>query len=227
MLHDDCLIARSLHLSCHNHQCQTSHSPQNISECFSRNKVCGTTRHRRRHPDRLHSSKPIRSEDVACAETWLQDPDSNLSGGPPTFILKVSNDDELTFNFTCTLRQTSTNGLADGPHVGLGVDTQIAGLTFISASKPKEIDQLVTREFHADPNLHRKPNVQLVGDYSTGGSPSVQFNWSWKWRSPKPTEDLGGGWRNTCSVRGRIFYILLCPADNIISLSSMISERTS
>lgn len=55
------------------------------------------------------------------------------------------------------------------------------------------------REFHADPNLHKNSNVELVGDYSTGGSPSVRFDWSWKWRPPKTTEDRGGGWRNTCS----------------------------
>jgi len=95
------------------------------------------------------------------------------------------------------------------------MDTQITGLTYILASKSKEIDQLVTTEFHADPNLHRKPNVQLVGDYSTGGSPSVQFTWSWKWRSPKPTEDQGGGWRNTCSVRAWISHISRLPTDTL------------
>ncbi|KAG9616283.1 centaurin-beta-2, partial [Aureobasidium melanogenum] len=36
-------------------------------------------------------------------------------------------------------------------------------------------------------------------DYNTGGVPSVQFQWSWKWKPPKQSEDYGGGWRNTCS----------------------------
>ena len=76
----------------------------------------------------------------------------------------------------------------------------INGLTYVSASTAREVETLVTREFHADPNLHKNANVQLVGDYSTGGSPSVSFEWSWKWRPPKPTEDRGGGWRNNCSV---------------------------
>lgn len=58
----------------------------------------------------------------------------------------------------------------------------------------------MTREFHADPNLHKNSNVELVGDFSTGGSPSVSFEWSWKWKPPRPIEDRGGGWRNTCSV---------------------------
>ena len=57
----------------------------------------------------------------------------------------------------------------------------------------------MTREFHADPNLHKNANVELVGDYSTDGSPSIRFEWQWKWRPPKLTEDKVGGWRNTCS----------------------------
>ena len=79
------------------------------------------------------------------------------------------------------------------------VDTSIAGLTFAYASNSRDLDNLVTREFHADPNLHKNSNVQLVGDYATDGRPAVQFDWAWKWRPPKPTEDRGGGWRNSCS----------------------------
>ena len=78
------------------------------------------------------------------------------------------------------------------------MDTFINGLTFAFTSNAKDLDNLVTREFHADPNLHKNANVELVGDYSTGGSSSVRFDWSWKWRPPKATEDKGGGWRNTC-----------------------------
>lgn len=57
----------------------------------------------------------------------------------------------------------------------------------------------MTREFHADPNLHKNANVELVGDYSTAGNPSLQFDWSWRWRPPKLLEDRVNGWRNTCS----------------------------
>lgn len=132
-----------------------------------------------------------------------QDPDSTLAGASPSFILRLSNEEELNFNFTCVLRQqTVTTGL---PETGVApkttsVDTQVVGLTYIFASNARELDQLVTREFHADPNLHKNPNVQLVGDYSTSGVPSVQFDWTWRWKPPKLTEDRGGGWRNTCSV---------------------------
>lgn len=80
------------------------------------------------------------------------------------------------------------------------MDSVINGLTFVFASSSKELDNLVTREFHANPNLHKNPLVELVGDYSTGGSASVQFQWSWKWAPPKSNEDRGGGWRTSCSV---------------------------
>ncbi|KAI1213924.1 centaurin beta [Annulohypoxylon truncatum] len=108
----------------------------------------------------------------------------------PNFLLKLNNDDELIFNFTFVIRQE------DG---GAGIDTHINGLTYVYASTNRDLENLVTREFHADPNLHKNANVELVGDYTTGGSASVTFEWSWKWKPPKGTEDGGGGWRNVCS----------------------------
>ncbi|KAF1984494.1 ArfGap-domain-containing protein [Aulographum hederae CBS 113979] len=129
---------------------------------------------------------------------YIQDPESS-SSGPPSFLLRLNNDDELNFTFTFVARQGRPPGSdsADNP-----VDTVINGLTLVFAPTPKDIDNLVTREFHADPNLHKNSNVQLVGDtgdYSTDGSQSVQFQWTWKWKPPKPAEDRGGGWRNCCS----------------------------
>jgi Arf-GAP/SH3 domain/ANK repeat/PH domain-containing protein len=134
---------------------------------------------------------------------FAQDPEPSSPSASPNFIIKLNNDDELTFNFTFIIRQTQKitpgpNGAQDGANSL--VDTVINGLTYVSASTAKEVETLVTREFHADPNLHKNANVQLVGDYSTGGSSSVSFEWSWKWRPPKPAEDRGGGWRNNCSV---------------------------
>ncbi|KAF2499646.1 centaurin-beta-2 [Lophium mytilinum] len=136
---------------------------------------------------------------------YVQDPDSNVSTGPPTFLIRLPNDEELVFGFTFVARQSqgspsayNTNNnstvAASGP-----TDVTINGLTFVQGSTIRELDNLVTREFHANPNLHKNPNVELVGDYSTGGHPSVQFQWSWKWKPPKPQEDRGGGWRNSCS----------------------------
>ena len=114
----------------------------------------------------------------------------------PSFLFRLNNDDDLLFNFTFIIRQGQSN--VTGAPATEAVDTFINGLTFAFASNAKDLDNLITREFHADPNLHKNANVELVGDYSTGGSPSVKFDWSWKWRPPKPTEDRGGGWRNTC-----------------------------
>ncbi|KAL3417273.1 PH domain-containing protein [Phlyctema vagabunda] len=133
---------------------------------------------------------------------YIQDPEPSTAIGVPSFILKLNNEEELTFNFTFIVRQSqqvtiNSNGAqeASGPLV----DTVINGLTYVSASTAREVENLVTREFHADPNLHKNANVQLMGDYATGGSQSVSFEWSWKWKPPKPTEDRGGGWRNNCS----------------------------
>ncbi|EMC91139.1 hypothetical protein BAUCODRAFT_39280 [Baudoinia panamericana UAMH 10762] len=132
---------------------------------------------------------------------YVQDPDS-VANGQPSFLVRLQNSDELLFSFTFIVRQqgpvsvAATNG---APVPNSSADTQIAGLTYIFASNPREVDNLTVREFHSDPNLHKNPNVELVGDYSTGGSPSVQFSWLWKWRPPKIAEDRGSGWRNSCS----------------------------
>ncbi|KAK2591828.1 hypothetical protein QQS21_010467 [Conoideocrella luteorostrata] len=129
---------------------------------------------------------------------YVQDSESpNNANGAPAFLLKLSSDDELIFTFTFVIRQSQQSVASDGQPVV--VDTNLSGLTFVCGSTPREVANLVTREFHADPNLHKNANVDLVGDYGTGGSPSVSFEWTWKWKPPKPVEDKGGGWRNCCS----------------------------
>jgi Arf-GAP with SH3 domain, ANK repeat and PH domain-containing protein len=127
-----------------------------------------------------------------------------VPGGTPEFLLKLNNDDELIFTFTFVMRQTPST-LAQGDSLVQMADTNITGLTFAYASNSREVDNLVTREFHADPNLHKNNNVDLVGDYSTSGNASVTFEWTWKWKPPKPAEDRGGGWRNSCSVWSSFF----------------------
>lgn len=136
---------------------------------------------------------------------YIQDPDVPSSASIPTFLLRLSNDEELIFNFTFILRQTPTGNVAGSTVNGVATslpevaNTNLTGLTFAHASNSKELDNLITREFHANPNLQNNSNVQLVGDFSTDGTPSVSFDWSWKWKPPKSTEDKGGGWRNSCS----------------------------
>ncbi|KAL3247127.1 hypothetical protein ABHI18_012519, partial [Aspergillus niger] len=136
---------------------------------------------------------------------YIQDPDVSPSAPVPTFLLRLNNEDELNFKFTFILRQTQTGNAANSTVNGVSTslpevaDTVLTGLTFAHAPNSRELDNLITREFHANPNLQNNSNVQLVGDYSTAGSPSVQFDWSWKWKPPKVVEDKGGGWRNSCS----------------------------
>lgn len=137
---------------------------------------------------------------------YIQDPESSaLSDGPPAFLMRLPGDEELTFHFTFILRQHlavpsiyNVNSNSTITPSGLA-DTVINGLTFVFAGSSKELDNLVTREFHANPNLHKNPQVELVGDYSTGGSSSVQFHWSWKFTPPKNAESRCGGWRTSCS----------------------------
>ncbi|QUC19742.1 uncharacterized protein UV8b_03983 [Ustilaginoidea virens] len=129
---------------------------------------------------------------------FVQDPEiSNSPNGGPNILLKLSSDDELIFTFTFVIRQS--HQLVGSEAKPATVDTNISGLTFVCGSRPREVANLVTREFHADPNLHKNANVDLVGDYGTSGSPSVSFEWTWKWKPPRPVEDKGGGWRNSCS----------------------------
>ncbi|KAL8843557.1 MAG: hypothetical protein Q9170_000061 [Blastenia crenularia] len=126
---------------------------------------------------------------------YIQDPESPSSTFPPSFLLRLTNDDDVFFNFSFIVRQ----GQSSVSGVTSSIDTFINGLTFAFASNARELDNLVTREFHADPNLHRNSNVELVGDISTKGNPSIQFDWTWKWQPPRLAEDRGGGWRNICS----------------------------
>ncbi|CAI6341610.1 unnamed protein product [Periconia digitata] len=136
---------------------------------------------------------------------YVQDPESALTGAPPAFLLRLPADEELTLNFTFVVRQAQSAltpysaDAASSTAPPTPVDTIINGLTFVFASNSREVDHLVTREFHANPNLHKDPHVELVGDISTAGSSSVQFQWSWKWKPPKPSEDRGGGWRTSCT----------------------------
>ncbi|CAK7224489.1 hypothetical protein SBRCBS47491_005569 [Sporothrix bragantina] len=179
---------------------------------------------------------------------FVQDTDPSPTTAGPSFLLKLPNDEELTFTFTFVIRQTpaaanvpnslnasnaaaaaaagtaatastsppagasataapaaastsppDSNGVSPGTAAASTVDTMINGLTFVQASNLREVENLLTREFHADPNLHKNSNVELVGDFSTGGSPSVTFDWSWRWKPPRSVEDKGGGWRNSCS----------------------------
>jgi Arf-GAP with SH3 domain, ANK repeat and PH domain-containing protein len=113
----------------------------------------------------------------------------------------LNSDDEPVFNFTFVIRQSAATP-QPGAQAGSQTpaeDTVVNGLTFVYASTLRDVENLVTREFHADPNLHKNANVELVGDFSTGGSASVTFDWSWKWKPPKSIEDRGGGWKNRCS----------------------------
>ncbi|KAK2072737.1 hypothetical protein P8C59_007074 [Phyllachora maydis] len=174
------------------------------------------------------------SAPVEFVQCQFQDSESSVPNTRPEFMLKLINDDELFFTFTFVLRQAQ-QAQAAGTASGEGaaaVDTQINGLTYVYASTPRDVENLVTREFHADPNLHKNANVELVGDYSTEGSPSVSFEWSWKWKPPKSIEDGGGGWRNACSFveydqRAHRLYTLASFSFFVANASPFMSQPSS
>lgn len=147
------------------------------------------------------------SDNAACvlADCCIKDPESIAGGLSPSFLVRLANNDDINFHFSFVLRQQPQISAHPPPPTSStsppsnGSDTQISGLTYVFASTPKEVENLVVREFHSDPNLHKNPNVQLVGDYSTAGNAIAQYSWTWKWRPPKPNEDRGNGWRNSCS----------------------------
>jgi len=172
---------------------------------------------------RLSASRPLGDN---YPLEFVQDAEVPSTTGGPAFILKLSNDDELIFTFTFVIRQSQQTlaSPSESTEPLPLADTQINGLTYVYASTPREVENLVTREFQADPNLHKNSNVEFLGDYSTGGSSSVSFEWSWKWKPPKNTEDKGGGWRNSCSV-GHTHGISVCEDHSLTCLSS--SSMTS
>ncbi|KAH6619181.1 hypothetical protein B0J18DRAFT_236973 [Chaetomium sp. MPI-SDFR-AT-0129] len=143
----------------------------------------------------------LRSSGDSAPVEFVLDTENPSSNGP-SFLLKLVNEDELVITFTFIIRQphAAVQSPGNSTDVAAPADTQINGLTFVFASTPREVENLVTREFHADPNLHKNANVALVGNsYSTEGSSSVTFDWTWRWKPPKNAEDRGGGWRNSCS----------------------------
>ncbi|KAH8698264.1 putative ARF GTPase activator [Talaromyces proteolyticus] len=158
-------------------------------------------------PNTFPATRYVAKRDVGddSPVEYVQDPDPPSSASIPSFLLRLNNDEELNFKFLFITRQTQTgnvfNSTVNGVSTSLPetIDTSLTGLTFAHASNIKELDNLITREFHANPNLQNNTNVQFVGDFATNGSPSVQFEWTWKWKAPKPVEDKGGGWRNSCS----------------------------
>ncbi|OJJ42998.1 hypothetical protein ASPZODRAFT_154969 [Penicilliopsis zonata CBS 506.65] len=180
---------------------QTKLSIASVAVSNSKRKVLNLT------PNAFPATRYSAKRDVGddSPVEYVQDPDTLPTASGPTFLLRLTNNEELEFTFTFILRQVQTGNVANSTVNGVStslpevMDTVLTGLTFAHASNSKELDNLITREFHANPNLQNNSNVQLVGDYSTGGSPSVQFEWSWKWKPPKSTEDRGGGWRNSCS----------------------------
>lgn len=133
----------------------------------------------------------------SATDAMHQDPDTSSNAGP-SFLVRLQNEDDLIFNFTFVIRQLPAQTSA--VPTSAPSDNTINGLTFMHAASARDLDSLVTKELHNDPNMHKNnPNVHLIGDYSTLGNPSIQFTWSWRWKAPRAAEERARGWRNCCS----------------------------
>src|SRR5207248_7258990 len=88
-----------------------------------------------------------------------QDPEMSI----PSFILNLEDEEDLEFRFSFVTRQGQAQNSQPNPSAVLGpssnVDTIITGLTFAYASNAKELDNLVTRQFHADPNIQAEEHT--------------------------------------------------------------------
>ncbi|RHZ52572.1 hypothetical protein Glove_460g5 [Diversispora epigaea] len=116
---------------------------------------------------------------------FIQDPNVK-SISPNRFLLKLIKDKRLELKFKFNIGKTD------------GIKADVKGLTFINVSSEKELSRIVTVEFNDDPNLHKHPNVTLVGNYYTDEVQISEVEWSWKWSPPHNMEEIHQGWRNYC-----------------------------
>lgn len=157
---------------------------------------------------RLHIYVKLHSPDMMSH----QDPETIPTTETPSFILRVPFEEELTFDFACAVADNNLNltrpsATSDFTRPSATSDftqnqaqSNVPSLTFVFASSSREVESLVTSEFHADPNFHKNPNVQLVNAENSTATSTSAINWSWKWRPPKPSEDPNKGWLTACSV---------------------------
>ena len=132
---------------------------------------------------------------------FILDPDiSQNTTAVPLFLLRLASEDELHFSFTLRLSQHASSAPRDASLTGPQAahpNTGISGLTYMFGHDRKELDHLINREFHANPNLHKNSNVELLGDYNTAGQLDSPIQWTWVWKPPRLHEMPPSGWRTT------------------------------
>ncbi|CAB5137606.1 unnamed protein product [Rhizophagus irregularis] len=47
-------------------------------------------------------------------------------------------------------------------------------------------------------DLHKHPNVTLIGNYESDGMVKLEKEWTWEWLPPHNTDEIHRGWRNHC-----------------------------
>ncbi|CAG8653164.1 11959_t:CDS:2, partial [Acaulospora morrowiae] len=115
---------------------------------------------------------------------FIQDPYVK-SISPNRFLLKLAKDKKLELKFKISIGKDEAN------------KTDVKGLTFINAAGEKELERILTVEFNDDPNLHKHPNVTLVGNYEVNET-QTEIEWTWMWSPPHNIDEVYRGWRNYC-----------------------------
>ncbi|KAG9304459.1 hypothetical protein G9A89_020023 [Geosiphon pyriformis] len=116
---------------------------------------------------------------------FTQDPEFQ-SISPNKFLLKLSKDKRLELKFKFRIGGIATR------------NAELKGLTFINAANEKELARILTVEFNDDPNLHKHPNVDLLGNFVSDGTQPDLIEWTWKWEPPHLMDEDHHGWRNHC-----------------------------
>ncbi|CAI2171027.1 3349_t:CDS:2 [Funneliformis geosporum] len=126
---------------------------------------------------------PIESNGITATSNttdlleFIQDPNAQ-SIIPNKFLLKLIKDKKLELKFKFNIGETDGN------------KADVKGLTFINVASERELARILTVEFNDDPNLHKHPNVTLVGNYESDGIKTSENEWTWKWSPPHNMDEV-------------------------------------
>ncbi|RGB42004.1 hypothetical protein C1646_684264 [Rhizophagus diaphanus] len=150
---------------------------------------------------------------------FIQDPNVQTIN-TNKFLLKLTKDKKLKLKFKFNIGETDGN------------KADVRGLTFINVASEKELARILTVEFNDDPNLHKHPNVTLIGNYESDGMIKLEKEWTWEWLPPHNTDEIHRGWRNHCcfaeyDANDNNFTLLASFTFWVADIPRMLSHRAS
>ncbi|KAK9479874.1 hypothetical protein V1514DRAFT_303490 [Lipomyces japonicus] len=125
---------------------------------------------------------PITNDSSRLIE-YVQDP---YSKSTLPRLLKIPSSSGLLFEFKISINR------AKDKFAGL------KGLTFLNATSKNHLESMLTKELQSDPNIQRKENVRVIGDFLENDGDEINFDWIWAWKSPGDIDFQFNGWKNYC-----------------------------